>query len=124
VEDRNALSQTLWRVKEHFYPALENSLIHEMPRDPMIIADGNHFSPEAREIIHIDLSEWGCDVSYGTYSRCPVYLDFLREVRSFAVKLARCIDEVPEWQPDWPIMEAEPMPEARADIPRLWGGTI
>lgn len=86
---------------------------------PVVFADGNHFPPEVHEITHIDLSEWGYDLPYETYSRCPSYLDFRKAVRSFAVKLAHCIDEAPEWQPDWPIMEVEPMPEVRANVPRL-----
>jgi hypothetical protein len=88
---------------------------------PVVFADGEHFPSEARRIQHIDLSEWGYDLPYETYSRCPGYLDFLRAVRSFAQVLAHCIDDVPEWQADWPIVEAKPLPEARADLPRLWG---
>jgi hypothetical protein len=89
---------------------------------PVIFADGNHFPPEARGITYVDLSEWGYDLPYETYSRCPSYLGFLRTVRGFAAELAHRIDEVPEWQPNWPIVEAEPMPEARAEVPRLWKG--
>jgi hypothetical protein len=87
---------------------------------PVIFADGDHFPPEAHEITHIDLRKWSYNLSYKTYSTSRAYPDFLREVRRFAVELAPCIDQVPEWQPDWPIMKVQPMPEVRADIPRLW----
>ena len=103
--------QELLRLGTRRHPS---GLIH-----PVVFADGNHFPPEVHEIMHVDLSDWGYDLPYETYSRCPVYLDFRKAVRSFAITLARCIDEAPDWQPDWPIVEAEPMPEVRADIPRL-----
>jgi hypothetical protein len=88
---------------------------------PVVFADGKHFPLEVRRIQHIDLSAWGYDLPYETYSRCPAYLDFLQAVRGFAQKLVDRIDNVPKWQSDWPIMKTKPMLEARADLPRLWG---
>ncbi|GIF22960.1 hypothetical protein BJ973_000682 [Actinoplanes tereljensis] len=88
---------------------------------PVIFADGKHFPPEAQRLQGVSLIKWGVDMTYEGYSKSPAYVGFLKAVRAFAITLADRIERVPAWQPDWPVVEAEPLPEVRAELPRLWG---
>jgi hypothetical protein len=87
---------------------------------PVVFADGEYFPAEAQRIQHANLSDWGYDLPYETYARCPDYLEFLRAVRSFAMSVAKRLEKVPDWQPGWPVARVEPLPDARAALPRLW----
>lgn len=92
----------------------QDLLIH-----PVVFADGRHFPDEAAQINHYDLSTWNCPMPHDSFRSVPVYRDFYREVEKFAIVLARRLEAVPPWEPDWPIVRPEPFPESRASVPRL-----
>lgn len=94
------------------------------PADPMGLvypvrySDGDRFPEEARAIEQqVSFTDWR--YPYPQFSMSLAYLDFHSAVTKMAEDLAGRLGNVPEWQPDWPIVRPDLPERLPAALPRL-----
>ena len=76
---------------------------------PVVFSDGEHFDERARETQYRrDISEF--TYPYPCFRDSVLYLDFHRAVTSIAQEICEHLTEIPDWQPDWPIIIPEEIP--------------
>jgi hypothetical protein len=74
---------------------------------PVIFADGDNFPEEARIVqARRDLSRWA--IPLPGFKETPTYIEFYQAMRDVAVTLAARLDDVPAWQPNWPVIRPKP----------------
>ncbi|MCP2167244.1 TIR domain-containing protein [Goodfellowiella coeruleoviolacea] len=74
---------------------------------PILYSDSENFPLDGRMISWVDFKEFAHpDPPFQTTG---MFVDFHREVTKLATDLVQLLKQVPEWQPDWPIVE-EPKP--------------
>ncbi|PPK64831.1 toll/interleukin-1 receptor domain-containing protein [Actinokineospora auranticolor] len=85
---------------------------------PILFSDSDNFPMEARDRSWVDFKAVANpDPSYQT-SRG--FADFHQMVVGFATELAKLLPQVPEWQPDWPlVVEPDPVLIPPPMIPRF-----
>jgi hypothetical protein len=94
-------------LKERFNPHLR--LIC-----PVKFNDGESFPEAARSAQYIDLSKYNCQTRPSVASR--------KQIQQIAQKVAEMVLAVPEWEPNWPIVDtfnAESMLEPPIPLKRL-----
>jgi hypothetical protein len=76
------------------------------------------FPPEAQDTQCRDMRKWNSSV--GPFSQCPAYVEFQHQVAATALDLVSLLRSVPDWQPNWPVVD-NPKPPALVppDVPRL-----
>jgi hypothetical protein len=74
---------------------------------PVVFHDGENFPTEARTIASDDFRKWAVSAPY--FRNTATYIDLEKATRDFAVRLAPRIGAVPEWSPDFPIIEPAPL---------------
>lgn len=85
---------------------------------PIRYADGDHFHADARlSLCRKDFSL--LNYTSDAFPSSPKFLDFEDLVRQVASDLAERLPTVPAWQPDFPILEPQPMPQATLTLPRI-----
>jgi hypothetical protein len=84
---------------------------------PVIFCDSRNFPKYAHERRMQDLKQW--NRPYPQFQASLAYLDFHQEVERIAVELADLIEQVPEWQPDWPVEMPTPGPPTTSSLPRF-----
>jgi hypothetical protein len=84
---------------------------------PVIFCDSKNFPKYAHERRMQDLKQW--NRPYPQFQASLAYLDFHQEVERIAVELADLIEQVPEWQPDWPVEMPTPGPPTTSSLPRF-----
>ena len=85
---------------------------------PLLFGDSDTFPMEAREVAWVDFKEFANpDMAF---QKTEKYGSFHWKVRDLARDLAQLLPQVPEWQPDWPLVE-KPAPVLRPPtrIPRF-----
>lgn len=84
---------------------------------PILFQDSDNFPEFARARQWEDLKQWNKPRSY--YQDTPEYSGFHTRIEEIAARLARRLDQVPEWQPDWPVNRPDPPHSPPARHPRL-----
>ncbi|MTD58253.1 TIR domain-containing protein [Amycolatopsis sp. RM579] len=84
---------------------------------PVIFCDSANFPGYAHERRMRDLKNW--NQPYAHFQDAPAYLDFHREMERIAIELTGLLDEVPPWQPDWPVETPEPPAPGTSRLPRF-----
>lgn len=84
---------------------------------PIVYADGKHFPAEAHRNYSRDFSKW--NYPYSSFKESRAYLDFFDAVEVLAQEIAARLDEVPPWQPDFPIVRPEPQISIPSQLERL-----
>jgi hypothetical protein len=72
---------------------------------PVVYSDWENFPDEAKQIQALDMKPWAMPLPQ--YRNSPDYIDFYAEMRSFARKLAKTIEQVPAWCADWPVVRPD-----------------
>ena len=76
---------------------------------PVVYSDGKHFHTRAKETQYRrDLSKYTCP--YPCFKESVTYLEFHQTVMEIAQEIEKHLEEVPDWQPNWPIVPPEPLP--------------
>jgi hypothetical protein len=70
---------------------------------PILYSDSENFPAEAREISRWDFKELSTPEQVFQESRD--WILFHRKVTELAQDLVELLKQVPEWQPDWPVIE-------------------
>ena len=74
---------------------------------PIIFNDGDKFPQIAKDIqAKYDLTEY--TIPFPQFKESHDYIPFYKKIREMAEKLANRIENVPEWNPDWPIVMPDP----------------
>ena len=84
---------------------------------PILYADSENFPAYARRWTWKDLKSWNSPDL--VFQQTPAYVDFHKQVEEVASELATRLQEVPEWQPDWPILQADALIRPPTPLPRL-----
>jgi len=86
---------------------------------PVIFSDGEHFHPDACVTqARKDLSPWA--IPHKVFERSVEYVEFHRHMGRIAVELAQLIHDVPQWDPEFPVIqEPDISPAVIAHIPRV-----
>ncbi|WP_268244607.1 toll/interleukin-1 receptor domain-containing protein [Actinokineospora fastidiosa] len=71
---------------------------------PILYSDSDNFPDEGRQLSWWDFKEFGYPEL--VYQESRDFIHFHRKVAELAADLAALLRQVPEWQPDWPIVEA------------------
>jgi hypothetical protein len=84
---------------------------------PMRFHDGEHFPEEARVVQWTDIAAYTSTVpAFWTSQRAIELEDKLKE---FAVGVAHVIQRAPEFEADWPVVEASALPVPKIGLARL-----
>ena len=92
---------------------LERGLVY-----PVVYSDGKHFHARAKETQY----KWNLSAftyPYPSFKESAAYLQFHDAVMLIAQEIEHHLGEVPDWQPDWPIVVPQPSPAARVGLPRI-----
>jgi hypothetical protein len=84
---------------------------------PVVSADGKTFPNEARGTQWRDMSQWNFPTA--EFGRTAEYVEFHREMRTFAGELSGLIAAVPDWADDWPVDTPPPENPPAFGLPRL-----
>lgn len=94
------------------------------PADPMGLvypvrySDGDRFPEEARSVEQqVSFTDWR--YPYRQFSESLAYLEFHTAVVKMAEYLAGRLDNVPQWQADWPVVRPGSPEPSPAALPRL-----
>ena len=84
----------------------------------MLYGDSDSFPIEAREVSWVDFKDFANpDMAF---QKTEKYGSFHWKVRDLARDLVELIKQVPEWQPDWPVIEKpDPVIMTPPEIPRF-----
>ncbi|MEM9272731.1 MAG: toll/interleukin-1 receptor domain-containing protein [Cyanobacteria bacterium P01_F01_bin.143] len=72
---------------------------------PVRYSDGEHFPPEVKQMQMKDLSKWRSPSP--VFAESIHFLDLEKQVQSITEELWEMINNVPQWQEDWPIITPE-----------------
>ena len=76
---------------------------------PVIYSDGKHFDQRARDTQYRkDLSNF--TYPYDCFKHSTAYLSFHDAMMSMSQEIETHLNEIPEWQPDWPIVTPQAPP--------------
>ena len=90
----------------------------QLLRFQVTFADGQHFPDAASQVTSkYDFSE--LNFQWESFRESAKYLDFHDKVRSLSVEIASRIDDVPEWQPGFPLVTPDPSPATSYPLERL-----
>lgn len=85
---------------------------------PVTYSDGKHFHPIARNTqSREDFKPYTCPVPI--LQSTALFVEFHAKMRSLAAEIAQRLDEIPEWQPDWPIKVWDPEPQTALSLAQL-----
>ena len=84
---------------------------------PIRFHDGDWYPDEAKEIQSIDLRSYTSTLSAFWQTSKAVELD--EKLREFAENVAKAVINAPEYNPDWPVIESEPIPTPRITLNRI-----
>nr|WP_225954177.1 TIR domain-containing protein [Kibdelosporangium phytohabitans] len=85
---------------------------------PILYSDSENFPLEERQRSWVDLKEFAHPDP--VYQQTPDYILFHRKVNELASDLVQLVRQVPDWQPDWPIVEKpEPVLIPPPPLPRF-----
>jgi hypothetical protein len=84
---------------------------------PVIFSDSETFPKFATDRRMRNFKSW--NHPHPQFERSMKYLKFDDEVKRIAVELARLLDQVPAWRPDWPVETPAADPPKTARFPRL-----
>src|SRR5262249_38482668 len=71
---------------------------------PVVYSDGKHFAPEAKATQYRkDLTAF--TYPYEGFKESAAYFDFHTAMMAIAQEIETHLDQVPAWQPNWPIVE-------------------
>lgn len=85
---------------------------------PVVYSDGDHFHQRARDTQYRrDLSKF--TYPYPCFRESTTYLSFHDTMMSVAEEIESHLSEIPDWQPDWPIVEPELTPSPPMGLPRI-----
>ncbi len=85
---------------------------------PVVLKDGARFPPEARRTQCRDMKRWNNSVR--AFDQVPEYVEFENQVAAAASDLVTLLTVVPDWRPDWPVLDdREPPAPDPPDLPRL-----
>ncbi|OLF12323.1 hypothetical protein BLA60_10150 [Actinophytocola xinjiangensis] len=70
---------------------------------PILFADSVNFPPESRELSWQDFKEHAHP--HPSFQDTVEYLPFHKRVVAFAEDLAELLAQVPEWRPEWPVVD-------------------
>jgi TIR domain len=84
----------------------------------ILYADSQNFPPEGRNVSWWDFKKFA--IPFPAFRNSGDYIPFYEKVRELARDLVELLDQVPEWQPDWPIIEKpDPVLMPPAKMPRF-----
>ena len=82
---------------------------------PVIYSDGKHFDPRAKTTQYKrDLSKYTCP--YPCFKDSTAYLGFHDTIMAIAQEIEEHLGEIPDWQPNWPIVAPEPLPASPVNL--------
>ena len=82
---------------------------------PVVYSDGKHFDPQAKATQYRkDLTTF--TFPYACFKDSPLYLAFHSAIMSIAEEIESHLDEIPAWQPDWPIVGPGATPKGRVGL--------
>jgi hypothetical protein len=84
---------------------------------PVIFSDSDNFPEYARSRRMRNCRAW--NQPYQQFQASLAYLDFHQAVEQIAEELAWILDQVPQWQPDWPVTMPKPERPGRLRLPRF-----
>ncbi|MFC7614471.1 TIR domain-containing protein [Actinokineospora soli] len=85
---------------------------------PILYSDSENFPPEGQQLSWWDFKDYAHPDP--VYQETREFVHFHREVTKVARDLVQLLQQVPEWQPDWPIVEKpEPVLIPPPPIPRF-----
>ncbi len=84
---------------------------------PVIFSDSERFPKYATDRRMRNFKSW--NHPHPQFERSMKYLEFDDEVKRIAAELARLLDQVPAWRPDWPVETPAADPPKPAGFPRL-----
>ena len=84
---------------------------------PFLHNDGDAFPEEAKQIQCKDFSS--CRSVMPAFVQHESAVVFERLVEEFAEPVAQVIEHAPDFQPDWPVVDAKPELPPRVATPRL-----
>ena len=70
---------------------------------PILYADSQNFPPEGRNVSWWDFKKFAIPVL--AFRKSEDYVTFFAAVRELARDLVELLAQVPEWQPDWPLID-------------------
>lgn len=80
---------------------------------PVIYSDGKHFDERAKNVQYRkDLTKY--TYPYECFKDSTTYLEFHDAMMSISQELEVHLNEIPDWEPDWPI--ATPQPPAASTV--------
>lgn len=84
---------------------------------PILFSDSDNFPQYAKERTWHDLTAWNRpDLSF---QQSLAFEGFHEQVQDIAIKLAKLLPRVPDWQPDWPTHRPDPPTRPTTPIPRF-----
>ncbi len=84
---------------------------------PVIFCDSQTFPNFAKQRRMRSFRDWNQPAPQ--FEATLGYVDFHREMATFAEDLVKLIDDVPPWRPDWPVRLPEAQPPVPARLPRF-----
>ena len=84
---------------------------------PILHNNGEYFPKAARDTQWTDFSD--CNSNMPAFHNHPMALDFERKIVKFAEDVAVALQHAPPFDPDWPIIEADPLPVPDVPFRRL-----
>jgi hypothetical protein len=84
---------------------------------PLRFHDGDHFPEDARCVQWTDVAPYTSTVpAFWTSHRA---MELEEVLKTFAARVARIIQNAPEFEPDWPVVEAPGLSPAKIGLARL-----
>ena len=84
---------------------------------PVRFHDGSHFPEEASQVQSADFSAYTSTIPAFWQSQRAVEFEDL--LKGFSRAVAQVVIRTPPFQADWPVVEAEPLPDPPVDLRRL-----
>ncbi|MEV6603667.1 TIR domain-containing protein [Kutzneria sp. NPDC051319] len=84
----------------------------------VLYADSQNFPPDGRNVSWWDFKKFA--VPFPAFRKSEDYVPFFAMVRALAADIVELLKQVPDWQPDWPIIEMpSPVLMPPAKLPRF-----
>jgi hypothetical protein len=85
---------------------------------PVKFSDGIHFPKRVTARIQLrDFTPW--NVPTPSFANTADYVQFTKEMQSFAQELTDRLTGAPAWQEGWPVRRPKPIRQRRPELPRL-----
>lgn len=82
---------------------------------PVIYSDGKHFDERAQNTQYRkDLSKY--TYPYDCFRDSTAYLEFHDAMMSISQEIEAHLNDVPDWQPDWPVATPQPPPASTVNL--------